>query len=40
MRLGFAIPVIGPAVSSAVDLSAFCRGLEDLGYDSLWVADV
>jgi probable F420-dependent oxidoreductase len=39
MKLGFGIPVIGPAVSSAVDLGAFCRGLEDLGYDSLWVAD-
>jgi len=39
MKLGFGIPVIGPAVSSAVALSAFCRGLEDLGYDSLWVAD-
>jgi probable F420-dependent oxidoreductase len=39
MKLGFAIPVIGPAVSSAVGLSAFCRGVEDLGYDSLWVAD-
>jgi probable F420-dependent oxidoreductase len=39
MRLGFGIPVIGPAVSSAVSLSAFCRGIEDLGYDSLWVAD-
>ena len=39
MKLGFGIPVIGPAVSSAVALSAFCGGLEDLGYDSLWVAD-
>jgi probable F420-dependent oxidoreductase len=39
MKLGFGIPVIGPAVSSAVSLSAFCRGIEDLGYDSLWVAD-
>jgi len=39
MKLGFAIPVIGPAVSSAVGLASFCRGLEDLGYDSLWVAD-
>jgi probable F420-dependent oxidoreductase len=39
MRLGFGIPVIGPAVTSAVSLSAFCHGLEDLGYDSLWVAD-
>jgi alkanesulfonate monooxygenase SsuD/methylene tetrahydromethanopterin reductase-like flavin-dependent oxidoreductase (luciferase family) len=39
MKLGFGIPVIGPAVSSAAGLSAFCRGLEDLGYDLLWVAD-
>jgi len=39
MKLGFGIPVIGPAVSSAVGLSAFCRGIEDLGYDSLWGAD-
>jgi probable F420-dependent oxidoreductase len=39
MKLGFGLPVIGPAVSSAVGLSAFCRGIEDLGYDSLWVAD-
>ena len=39
MKLGFGIPVIGPAVSSAVGLSVFCGGLEDLGYDSLWVAD-
>ena len=39
MKLGFGIPVIGLAVSSAVALSAFCGGLEDLGYDSLWVAD-
>jgi probable F420-dependent oxidoreductase len=39
MKLGFGIPVIGPAVSGAAGLSGFCRGLEDLGYDSLWVAD-
>jgi probable F420-dependent oxidoreductase len=39
MRLAFAVPVIGPAVGSAHGLSAFCRGLEDLGYDSLFVAD-
>ena len=39
MKLGFGIPVIGPAVSSAAGLSAFCGGLEDLGFDSLWVAD-
>ena len=39
MKLGFGIPVIGPAVSSAAGLSAFCAGLEDLGYDSLWAAD-
>ncbi|NBH12158.1 TIGR03619 family F420-dependent LLM class oxidoreductase [Amycolatopsis sp. SID8362] len=39
MRLGFAIPVVGPAVAGAAGLSAFCRGLEDLGYDTLWVGD-
>jgi len=39
MKLGFAIPIVGPAVSSATGLSAFCRGLEDLGYDTLWVGD-
>src|ERR1700755_3138871 len=39
MKLGFGIPVIGPAVSSAAGLSAFCRGLEDLGYAFLWGAD-
>ena len=39
MKLGFVIPLVGPAVGSAVGLSAFCRGLEDLGYDTLWVGD-
>ena len=39
MKLGFVIPIIGPAVSSAVGLGAFCRGLEDLGYETLWVGD-
>jgi probable F420-dependent oxidoreductase len=39
MKLGFGIPVIGPAIGSAVGLSAWCRGLEELGYDSLWAAD-
>lgn len=39
MKLGFVIPIVGPAVSSAGGLSAFCRGLEDLGYDTLWVGD-
>ena len=39
MKLGFVIPFIGPAVSSATGLSAFCRGLEDVGYDTLWVGD-
>ena len=38
-KLGFVIPIIGPAVSGAPALSAFCRGLEDLGYDTLWVGD-
>ena len=39
MKLGFVIPSVGPAVDSAAGLSAFCRALEDLGYDTLWVAD-
>ncbi|ORW94350.1 LLM class F420-dependent oxidoreductase [Mycobacterium sp. IEC1808] len=39
MKLGFALPIVGPAISSATGLSAFCRGLEDLGYDTLWVGD-
>jgi probable F420-dependent oxidoreductase len=39
MKLGFALPIVGPAISSAAGLSAFCRGLEDLGYDTLWVGD-
>jgi probable F420-dependent oxidoreductase len=39
MKLGFVIPFVGPAVSSATGLTAFCRGLEDLGYDTLWVGD-
>ena len=39
MKVGFALPIVGPAVSSATGLSAFCRGLEDLGYDTLWVGD-
>ena len=39
MKLGFVIPSVGPAVNSAAGLSAFCRALEDLGHDTLWVAD-
>jgi probable F420-dependent oxidoreductase len=39
MQLGFMIPLVGPAVSGASALSAFVRGLEDLGYDALWVGD-
>jgi probable F420-dependent oxidoreductase len=39
MKLGLALPIVGPAISSAAGLSAFCRGLEDLGYDTLWVGD-
>jgi len=39
MTLGFTLPIVGPAISSAAGLSAFCRGLEDLGYDTLWVGD-
>lgn len=39
MKLGYAIPVIGGAVGSAVGLSTYCRELEEAGYDSLWIAD-
>ncbi len=39
MKIGFVLPFVGPAVSSAAGLSAFCRELEDLGYDTLWVGD-
>ena len=39
MKLGFVIPLVGPSVSGASALSAFVRGLEDLGYDALWVGD-
>ncbi|WP_226899682.1 hypothetical protein [Nonomuraea phyllanthi] len=39
MKLGFALPIIGPAISSAAGLSAFCRGIEDLGQGTLWVGD-
>ena len=39
MQLGFMIPLVGPSVSDASALSAFVRGLEDLGYDALWIGD-
>ena len=39
MKLGFALPIVGPAVSSAAGVTAFSRGIEDLGYDTLWVGD-
>ncbi|WP_326948662.1 TIGR03619 family F420-dependent LLM class oxidoreductase [Amycolatopsis sp. NBC_01307] len=39
MKLGITLPVVGPAVSGAAGLSAFCRELEDLGYDTLWIGD-
>ena len=39
MKLGYAIPVVGEAVGSAVGLASYCRELEELGYDSLWIAD-
>jgi hypothetical protein len=39
MKLGFALPIVGSAVSSAAGLSAFCRGLEDLGYEPGTSAD-
>ena len=39
MKLGYAIPVVGGAVSSAVGLGTYCRTLEELGYDSLWIGD-
>jgi alkanesulfonate monooxygenase SsuD/methylene tetrahydromethanopterin reductase-like flavin-dependent oxidoreductase (luciferase family) len=31
--------LVGPSVSDASALSAFARGLEDLGYDALWIGD-
>lgn len=39
MQLGFMIPLVGPSVSDASALGTFVRGLEDLGYDALWVGD-
>ncbi|MFC8076707.1 hypothetical protein ACFUN8_14360 [Streptomyces sp. NPDC057307] len=39
MQLGSTLPIIGPAISGAAGLSAFCRGIEDLGYDTLWIGD-
>ena len=39
MQLGFMIPLVGPSISDASALSAFVRGVEDLGYDALWVGD-
>jgi probable F420-dependent oxidoreductase len=39
MKLGFTLPIVGPAISNAAGLSSFCRELEDLGYDTLWVGD-
>ncbi|MEU4363528.1 TIGR03619 family F420-dependent LLM class oxidoreductase [Promicromonospora sp. NPDC023987] len=33
------IPLVGPSVSDASALGTFVRGLEDLGYDALWVGD-
>ncbi|HWE08098.1 MAG TPA: TIGR03619 family F420-dependent LLM class oxidoreductase [Solirubrobacteraceae bacterium] len=39
MKLGFTLPMVGPAISSAVGLSTFCRELEDLGYGTLWIGD-
>lgn len=39
MQLGSVIPVVGPAVTDAPGVSAFARGLEDLGYDTLWIGD-
>jgi probable F420-dependent oxidoreductase len=39
MKLGFVIPIVGPAISGAPGLTAFCRGLEEHGYDALWVGD-
>jgi probable F420-dependent oxidoreductase len=39
VKLGFALPIVGPAISSAAGLGEFARGLEDLGYDTLWVGD-
>jgi hypothetical protein len=30
MKLGFALPIVGPAISSAAGLTTFCCGLERL----------
>jgi hypothetical protein len=35
MKIGFELPLVGPAISSADGLSAFCRALDYLGYDTL-----
>jgi probable F420-dependent oxidoreductase len=39
MKVGFTLPIVGPAITGADGLSAFCGGLEDLGYDTLTVGD-
>jgi hypothetical protein len=39
VKIGVAIPIVGPAVNGASVLTAFCRGVEELGYDTLWVGD-
>lgn len=39
MKLGFQMPLVGPFVNGAPGLSTFSRGLEDLGYDTLWMGD-
>jgi probable F420-dependent oxidoreductase len=39
MKLGLTLPMVGPATGSAAGLSAFCRELEALGYDTLWIGD-
>ena len=38
MRLGFALPQIGP-LAGAEALIRVAKGAEDLGFDSLWVLD-
>jgi probable F420-dependent oxidoreductase len=39
MRIGFTLPQFGALAHQARDVARFARAIEDLGADSLWVAD-